>query len=135
MPSQITRRFSDGHGGVLSGATYTVDADPRSRHILQHLLSDLAHTSEGIDTPAAALDILHRAHPGRPFELVLLAPGPDPDADAGLARQGERPRLIALTAFGGEASLPGADGRLQVPTTATRLASGPGAASGAGWVR
>ena len=98
-----------------------VDADPRSRHILQHLLSDLAHTSEGIDTPAAALDILHRAHPGRPFELVLLAPGPDPDADAGLARQGERPRLIALTAFGGEASLPGADGRLQVPTTATRL--------------
>jgi CheY-like chemotaxis protein len=38
-----------------------VDADPRSRHILQQLLTELSHTSEGTDAPAAALDILRRA--------------------------------------------------------------------------
>ncbi|WP_442770822.1 response regulator [Zoogloea ramigera] len=99
-----------------------IDADPRSRHILQQLLTELSHTSEGTDAPAAALDILRRVHPGRPFDL-LLAPGPDVDAAARLVRQRppERPWLIALTAFGDEAELPGADGRLQLPTTAPRL--------------
>ena len=100
-----------------------IDADPRSRHILQQLLTELSHTSEGTDAPAAALDILRRVHPGRPFDLLLLAPGPDVDAAARLVRQRppERPWLIALTAFGDEAELPGADGRLQLPTTAPRL--------------
>ncbi|MBL8435808.1 MAG: PAS domain-containing protein [Zoogloea sp.] len=100
-----------------------VDADPASRRILQHLLAELSHTSEGCSTPAAARDALLRTDRGRPIELILLAPGPDIDAAAGFARQlpPEGPRLLVLTAFGDEADIPHADGRLHLPTTAASL--------------
>ncbi|MDD3329377.1 MAG: ATP-binding protein [Zoogloea sp.] len=100
-----------------------VDADPASRRILQHLLAELPHTSEGCSALAAARDTLLQAERGRPFDLLLLAPGPDIDAAAALARQlpPERPRLLVLTAFGDEADIPRADGRLHLPTTATSL--------------
>ena len=100
-----------------------VDADPASRRILQHLLAELSHTSEGCSTLAAARDTLVQADRGRPIELILLAPGPDIDAAAGFARQlpPEGPRLLVLTAFGDEADIPHADGRLHLPTTAASL--------------
>ncbi len=99
-----------------------VDTDPASRRILQHLLAELSHTSEGCGSLAAARDTLLQAERGRPFDLLLLAPGPDIDA-AAFARQlpPEGPRLLVLTAFGDEADIPRADGRLHLPTTATSL--------------